>query len=129
MTDVSFNRSDGTTKRSIAIDAGVLHQRADFRSIAYGSRSSVRFDIADSVGRNACVAIRSGQRFGLALHPRSHGSLTSPIVVQTYTANHRQDAIVVSQSILKPFEDNYARTLSQDKSVGLLIERSAYITL
>ena len=87
----------------------------------------MRLNIADRIRRNAGVAISSAQSFGLALHPRGHRAVAAAVVVETYTADHREHAIAVAQRIFKPLENDHADAFAQDKSIGFVIEWPAGI--
>ena len=97
-------------------------QRLHLDDVADGRSGAVRLHQPDAVGGDARGGIGVSQRQHLALHARSHHAHPAPVAGDADAADHRIHAVAVADGVPCALEHDRADALSQQGSVGSLVE-------
>src|SRR5437016_2334818 len=78
----------------------------------------MRLNVADSPGLNVSIGKRLRNHCLLSQFIGGRETVTPSILVDSRTANHSQNGILISKRIREPLEHDYATTLPDDKAIG-----------
>ena len=118
MADMRFGTAHGTVVLPIGKAAEGADQGIGLDRIAQPGAGAVGLDVADLCGdrcRSAGIQSRSalpGQSIG------GGNAVAGTVLVHARATNHAVDGITVGDSIRKPFQDDDAHPLREDRAVG-----------